>query len=266
VSAASETPGAAPPKGLRKRIRALWKRSLFNPHHIERRLLWESIAAESGALGGRMLDVGCGDRPYAALFRHVERYVGLEHPGAVMNVEAELRRSFERVRGLIDAFGDANEIPFRDASFDSCLSTEVLEHVPDPVSVAREIRRILRPGGRVLLTVPFAGELHQTPYDFRRYTIFGIRRVLEEAGFEVERVRPRGNFPLVAGLVTSHAIYRLGAREIRPDGSVSLWWWSIPAVFPAVAAVQLLASLLGRLSRDAGYCVGYAVVARRPAA
>ena len=264
MSAPQTTPVAEPPRGLRKRIRALWKHSYFNPHHIERKLLWQSIAAESGSLEGRMLDVGCGDRPYAPLFRHVERYVGLEHPGAVMNVESELRRSFERVRGLIDAFGDANEIPFADASFDSCLSTEVLEHVTDPVSVAREIRRVLRPGGRLLLTVPFAGELHQIPYDFRRFTIFGIRRVLEEAGFEVERVRPRGNFPLVAGLVTSHTIYRLGAREIRPDGSVSLFWWSIPVVFPAVAAVQLLASLFGGFSKDAGYCVGYAVVARRP--
>ena len=87
VSAPQTTPSRSPrgaPQADPGALEALY----FNPHHIERKLLWQSIAAESGSLEGRMLDVGCGDRPYAPLFRHVERYVGLEHPGAVMNVEA----------------------------------------------------------------------------------------------------------------------------------------------------------------------------------
>lgn len=261
----AEEPRPAPsPKSLRQRLRALWKHTVLNPYYLEHRLLRDGIAAEAGALSGRLLDVGCGDRPYAPLIPGAARYVGIEHPGAVMNVEPALRASFARVRELVDAFADAQEIPFADASFDSVLCTEVLEHVADPAAVAREIRRVLRPGGRALLTVPFLAELHQVPYDFRRFTIFGIRRLLEEAGLEVERVRARGNFPLVAGVVTSHAIYRLGARELRPDGSVSLAWWSAPFVCAAVALVQSCAASVGRFSRDESYCVGYVVIARRP--
>jgi SAM-dependent methyltransferase len=253
------------PRGFRKRLRALWKSSYFNPYYLDKRLLWQTLAAEAGSLSGRMLDVGCGDRPYAKLFRHVARYVGIEHPGAVMNVEAALKVSFARLRGVVDCFADAHEIPFADASFDSCLCTEVLEHVPDPVRVARELKRILRPGGRALITVPFAGELHQVPYDYQRFTIYGIRRVVEEAGLEVERVRPRGNFPLVSGIVASHAVYRLGARRFLPDGSVSLAWWTMPFVFVGCAMVQLISLLFGAFSKDDGYCVGYVVIARRPA-
>lgn len=245
-------------------MRALWKHSVFNPYYLDHRLLWKGIEAESGAMRGTLLDVGCGDRPYASLMKSVDRYYGVEHPGAVMNVEDALRVSFTRLHGLVDTFGDAGEIPFLDNIFDSCLCTEVLEHVPDPRVVLQEIHRVLKPGGRVLLTVPFVGELHQTPYDFWRFTPFGLKQLLANAGFETESVRPRGNFPTVAGLVASHSIYRLGSREIRRDGSVSLHWFTAPFVWVGCALVQSLTQLVGSLSRDDGYAVGYVVVARKP--
>jgi len=214
----------APRKTFRKRLRAVWKHSLFTS---------------------------------------IEHYYGVEHPGAVMNVEDALRVSFKRLNGIVDAFGDAQEIPFANEIFDSCLCTEVLEHVPDPMIVLKEIRRILKPGGRVLLTVPFAVELHQTPYDFWRFTPFGLQQLFKSAGFEVERITPRGNFPTVAGAIAARAIYRLGAREIRRDGAVSLHWLAKPFVWIGCAVTQGIAKFIGSFSKDDGFVNGYIIVAKR---
>lgn len=252
-----------PRKTFRKRIRALWKHSIFNPYHLDRKLLIAGLKAESHAMTGRMLDVGCGDRPYAPIFTNIKRYVGIEHPGAVVNVEDALRVSFVRLNGIVDTFADAKEIPFVNESFDCCLCTEVLEHVPDPSQMLDEIRRVVKPGGKLLLTVPFVGELHQTPYDFWRFTPFGLRSLFTKAGFEIEKIHPRGNFPIVAGTVCSHSIYRMGARQIRRDGSVSLYWWSIPFVFVSCAIVQIISAVLGAFSKDDGFSMGYVILAKR---
>ncbi len=259
-----ETLPERPPRNLRNRLRTLWKRSLFSPYYIDRLMLYDGIAPRAARLRGRMLDVGCGDRPYERMFTGVTHYVGIEHPGPAVNVEEELRTSFARAVGIVDIWGDAATLPFPDATFDSCFCAEVLEHVPDPDEVVREVHRVLRPGGIALFTVPFAGELHATPFDFRRYTSFGIRRLLEDAGLEVDEVAPRGNFPMVAGMTLTHAINRLGSREIRRDGSVSLHPLALPVVGVLSAIVQAVTLLVSRFSRDDGYCVGYAVVARRP--
>lgn len=256
---------ALPRKTFRTRVRALWKHSVFNPYYLDRLLLWNGVAAAAPALRGRMLDVGCGDRPYAPLLKNIESYWGIEHPGAVMNVESALRVSFKRLQGIVSAFADASEIPFVENSFDSVLCTEVLEHVPDPGIVLKEIRRVLRPGGAAVFTVPFVGELHQVPYDFWRFTPYGLKKLFQDNGLEIETIRSRGNFPIVAGIVTAHSIYRLGAREIRQDGSVSLHWWTKPFVWLGCAIVQLTARAIGALSRDEGFAMGYVVVARKPA-
>jgi SAM-dependent methyltransferase len=249
-------------RGLLKRLRGLWKRSIFNPYHLDRVLLWSSLEEMAGELRGRMLDVGCGDKPYRTLFA-VDRHIGIEHLGAVIHQDERAHASFAHLVGIIDAFADAGAIPFRDGSFDSCLCTEVLEHVPDPSTVVAEIHRVLRRGGALLLTVPFVGELHETPFDFRRFTSFGIRRILEDGGFAVERITPRGNFPVVAGQVVSHALYRLGAKEVQRDGAVKIHPLAVPFILPLCALVQVATRGLMWISSDDGLCLGYAVLARK---
>lgn len=248
-----------------KRVRGLWKKSVFNPFHLDRVVLRQSLGEFSTALQGRVLDVGCGDKPYRTLFPGAAHYVGIEHPAAVVHQDERAGRTFRHLVGIIDAFSDAAEIPFRDASFDACLCTEVLEHVPDPDRVLREIQRVLRPGGVLLVTVPFVGELHETPFDFRRFTSFGLRQSLERAGFAIERLRSRGNFPVTAAQVVSHALYRLGAREVQRDGAVHIHPLAAVVVLPLCAAVQTAARPFLRLSRDDALCLGYAALARKPA-
>ncbi len=146
----------------------------LNPFFLARRGLWKAIAKAAHSLRGRMLDVGCGIKPYRSLFQ-VDSYTGLD-------IDSEASRR----RGVADVFYDGKRFPFDDASFDAVLCNQVLEHVFNPAEFLEEIRRVLGPDGRLLLTVPFVWDEHEQPWDYARYSSFGLRALLERHGFEVE--------------------------------------------------------------------------------
>jgi SAM-dependent methyltransferase len=77
---------------------------------------------------------------------------------------------------------DGQTIPFEDASFDHILCTEVLEHVEDPASLIAEMSRVLRPGGTIVVTVPFSARVHHAPHDYHRYTSFRLRSLFAPVG------------------------------------------------------------------------------------
>jgi len=140
-------------------------------------LIERSIARLAPELTGEFLDVGCGQQPYAKYFAHVARKRACD---------------FDAARGAVDFSCPADRIPLADASLDSILCTEVLEHVPDPRAVWREFARVLKPGGKVLLATPMYWPSHEEPYDFFRYTAFGLQHLADEAGFDVVKLYPRG--------------------------------------------------------------------------
>lgn len=131
--------------------------------------------------GSRVLDLGAGECVYRRFFSHAS-YCG---------VDAAIGESTWEYSNLsVLAFADA--LPFSSGSFDDILCTQLLEHVRDPRLVLTEARRVLRPGGRLFLTVPMAQGEHQVPYDFYRYTSFGLRHLLESAGFASVDIQPFG--------------------------------------------------------------------------
>jgi SAM-dependent methyltransferase len=125
----------------------------------------EAQAAEltpSGPL--RVLDVGCGVKPYYPLFAQIaSEYVGVD---VVENPAAEL-------------LGSVEELPVADASFDVVLCTQVLEHADDPAQAVRELRRVTRPGGRVLASTHGVQVYHPSPVDYWRWTHEGLRLLFE---------------------------------------------------------------------------------------
>jgi SAM-dependent methyltransferase len=123
--------------------------------------------------GQLVLDAGAGRAPYRSLFSHA----GYE------------TADFLAVKGKKytepDYVCDLVEIPVEDARFDHVVLTQVLEHLPEPAKVLAELHRVLKPGGTLWLTAPLFYAEHERPYDFFRYTRFGLRHLLESAGFEV---------------------------------------------------------------------------------
>lgn len=151
--------------------------AFVNPFFLARRQLWREIAAASASLSGPLLDVGCGTKPYRSLFA-TDTYIGLD-----------LDSQATRARGIADALYDGGRFPFDDAQFRCVLCNQVLEHVFNPQEFIAEIRRVLAPGGMLLLTVPFVWDEHEQPYDYARYSSFGLKSLLEQHGFRVVRHR-----------------------------------------------------------------------------
>jgi len=148
----------------------------INPFYLARRALWNeisSLAKQVHSEDARVIDIGCGRKPYRSIFK-TDSYIGLE-------IDSE----FARARGHADAFYDGKRFPFPDQYFDVALCNQVLEHVFNPLEFLAEIRRVLKPGGKLLLTVPFVWDEHEQPYDFARYSSFGLSHLLQESGFRV---------------------------------------------------------------------------------
>src|SRR5689334_20858953 len=253
---------------LLARLNAWRKRSPLSPYWLDWRSLRRAIARLAPQSRGVLLDVGCSERPYAELFApHVARYVGLDYPPALLDKQPELWQILDRARRSVDVFGDGLRLPFADASFDTVLSTEVLEHVSAPAAMVREMARVLRPEGRLLVTVPFLAPLHELPSDFYRYTPSALRALIEQSGLVAERIEARGNFAEALGALGAQYLLRaFGSSRRQSDGSVIPSAWKSVFVFPAAALLQTGAYLVSLVSRDEAGTLGYCVVARKPAA
>ena len=128
---------------------------------------------------GNVLDVGCGNKPYEEIFAgKVESYTGCDV------VQSDKHR--------VDVICPATELKFTDNSFETVFSTQVIEHVNDPFKMLAEINRVLKDNGCLILSAPFSWELHEEPYDFYRYTKYGLQAMLEQNGFQVLFVLPNG--------------------------------------------------------------------------
>ena len=131
-------------------------------------------------LSGHVLDIGAGDRP--SYWRFVARPTRLttldidrvSRPAIVASLEAPL--------------------PVRNSSIDAVVALNVFEHVYGGQPLAREIERVLRPGGRVFCSVPFLVPIHADPFDFVRYTGWALHRLLTDAGFNSVKVFAYGGY------------------------------------------------------------------------
>jgi SAM-dependent methyltransferase len=187
--------------------------------------------------GGRVLDYGCAEVPYRHFFPSDVEYVAADLEG---NPQATL------------VLNPDGTVPAEDKSFDTVMSTQVLEHVADPGLYLSESFRVLRPGGRILLSTHGIFCYHPDPDDYWRWTGAGLRRAAREAGFEVESVE---------------GIIGLGATGLQLFQDA--FYYDLPRRLQPVFALvmQALIAVVDRLPRqrpthyDAQV---FALVARRP--
>jgi SAM-dependent methyltransferase len=135
------------------------------------------LADNADAVSGVLLDLGAGNQPFKVW------YSGLAAKCVAVDVSP--------APGL-DVLSMAAELPFGSATFDTVLCTSVLEHVHDAEAAVGEIARILKPGGRLIITIPFLYPTHEAPYDFWRTTHWGLRSVLTRHGLVVDTVAAQG--------------------------------------------------------------------------
>jgi SAM-dependent methyltransferase len=191
---------------------------------------------------GDLLDYGCGRAPFYGIYRsRVKTVTCVDWPAS----PHDIRHADHEV--------DLNlGTTLPDASFDTVLCTDVLEHLWAPQTALEDIARVLRPGGRLVLSVPFLYGLHEQPHDYFRYTKYALRRLCSSAGLKVVRIRAYGGRPEVLADLLMKAV----ARRRRPS-----------------AALETVLRLALRLRRDhtrggypsrTRYPLGYVLVARKP--
>jgi SAM-dependent methyltransferase len=156
------------------------KPALNSKDYLVLHYLVQDLRNAIGQFGGRrVFDIGCGNKPYEPFF---------EAPGLLYRGCDVVQSNLNKV----DVVCEASQIPEPDANYDTVLCTQVLEHVTNPDAVTAEAYRLLAPGGHFILSVPFAWELHEAPYDFYRYSKYGISELLTRHGFEVLLVKANG--------------------------------------------------------------------------
>ncbi len=206
--------------------------------------------------GSRILDAGAGECPFKSLCDHLiyvsqdfAQYDGRGDRGG-------LQMGSWNQTGL-DIVGDITAIPEPDASFDAVMCIEVLEHVPDPLAALRELGRLLKPNGQLILTAPFCSLTHFSPFHFASgFSRHFYEHHLPEQGFEIVELAANGNY------------FEYLAQELRRLPSIGERYAGTKPSIAERSALRFVLRLLGRLSgRDRHsaelLCFGYHVLARK---
>lgn len=223
--------------GLRRRVPGFLGRYLW---YFES-AIEDAVArfAASLAPGARVLDAGAGEGQYKRFFSRV-RYTGVD-----LGIGDQAWNYRE-----LDTVADLGALPFADGTFDACVNIVTLEHVRDPGRVLCELGRTLRKGGRLLLVAPHEWEEHQQPHDYYRYTRFGLRHLLEQAGFRQIEVQPVGGFFRLLGRRL------LNALQFFPGPAAVVW-----LLFFAPAG--MVVPLLDPLDRRRHFTLGFISTAQK---
>lgn len=169
----------------------------INPFYIARKGLYTNIKILANEIQGLTLDVGCGNKPYEHLF-DVSKYIGLDLITSIHNVHA-----------FADIFFNGKHLPIKDDIIDTVICNQVLEHVFEPDMFLAEINRVLKNNGIILISLPFVWDEHEQPYDYARYSSFGIKYLLQKHGFSINlHIRTVNDFSLFAQLLNLY-IYKL---------------------------------------------------------
>lgn len=202
----------------------------INPVYIIRNGLFKSISQIAPALKGDILDFGCGSKPYESLFKNANSYMGVD-----IAVSGHNHKDSK-----VDFFYDGKTLPFEDNHFDVVVSFEVLEHVFNIDEVLTEINRVLKPDGQLLISIPFAWDEHEMPFDFARYTSYGISHVLDNNGFQVVELKKTTTYFLAISQIFIAYLFQHALPKGRVLGLLS----QLFVIFPVTVILLALNYLL----------------------
>ncbi|HNX77625.1 MAG TPA: class I SAM-dependent methyltransferase [Candidatus Rifleibacterium sp.] len=184
-------------------------------------------------IGETIYDLGCGEMPYKDFFlQFAKRYIGVDWSGTLHELKA-------------DVVADLNQkLPIANEVANTVVSISVLEHLCEPQIMLNEAFRILKPGGKIILQVPWQWWVHEAPHDFFRYTPYGLKYLFEKAGFRDVVVEPASGFFTMWFLKFNYfsARFVMGPRPIRFLIKLLLT--------PIWFLLQLLAPMLDKLDRN----------------
>lgn len=193
-----------------------------------------------------IFDCGCGDKPYKNLFKgKYSKYIGMDFPGSSR-------------KKIMDFYGSGLHCPIKNDTFNTVLLIQVLEHTPNPEQLLSELYRVLKDDGIIIATVPFIYPLHSEPYDYFRFTKYGIKTLFEK-NFEILSLANKTYFfSAWAQMLILHLWF--------PIKNIKNKFFYLLAGLPTlllISIIQVAAILLDSVSKDKKFTTGYSVVARK---
>lgn len=188
------------------------KATPFHPQWFVFRKNNRNICEIADLLSGNILDIGCGEKTINKYLPDDCRYIGLDY----------YITATEWYGSSPEIFGDAQSLSFADKSIDCVLLLDVMEHLPDPDKCLIEVRRVLVEGGVFIILVPFLYPIHDSPLDFGRWTLYGLREILNRHGFSITEEKHNGNVLESAGLLMNIALSKTILNWIRKKSPAAL--------------------------------------------
>jgi SAM-dependent methyltransferase len=181
-------------------------------------------------LKGYVLDIGCSEKKLKRYLHADCLYIGMDYP--------QTATSLYKTKPVL--FADAQSLPFQGEAIDTAVMLETLEHVPDPKAVLSEIHRVLRPNGCLVLSMPFLYPVHDSPYDFQRFTIHGLRFLCQNCGFKIEDERYHGHPVVTACLLLNIALTNMILKSFSQRHPAVLLILFLPFIVPFINIVSWL--------------------------
>lgn len=209
-------------------------------------------AAEEIPEGALVIDAGAGNCRYRPFFKG-HHYIGLDF--CLVN---------EKKYKGIGIVTDLTAMAIRNDCVDAIVSIEVLEHVPEPLSMLKEFQRVLKPGGGLYLTCPLIWGVHEAPYDFFRFTPFALRKLMQSAGFEVVSIKPKGGYFWLLAKIISRLPF-----QIEPPDKGGLRKLAYRLAFPVLKEIffywiPYALFHLDFIDREKDFTLGYMCHATKP--
>jgi SAM-dependent methyltransferase len=158
------------------------------------------LAAVSTFAKGRLLDIGCGNKPYEEILKgKISEYIGCDI------IQSDLNK--------VDVLCPADNVPLDSETFDTVFSTQTIEHVENHQGLINEAFRLVKPGGYFIVSGPMYWHLHEEPYDFFRFTKYGFKYIFEKAGFEIAEINPNGGTWATTGQSLIHSFMESKSRH-----------------------------------------------------
>ncbi|WP_199096642.1 class I SAM-dependent methyltransferase [Dyella sp. ASV21] len=225
----------------------MYPENLLAHNWLAKKLINRFVAGRLPSLRGIVIDLGCGTRPFERdILRYADHYMGVDWANSMHGLKADVLANLNM------------PLPLADDVADHVISLEVMEHLSEPDVMLAEAFRVLRRGGELTISTPFQWWIHEAPWDFQRFTRFGLEHHLTKAGFTDIIVRPTSGFWAMWVLKFNYQLHRLvrGPRLMRTvvRAILSPFWLTN----------QIIALNLDHVWPEDRETVGYFTIARKP--
>lgn len=226
----------------------------LSPHFLPKFYLCNAIRkiTQTYDFTGSVLDIGCGEKPYINMFSKTTKYIGIDFKSYSKNKEYAYGKPNMY---FTSKYSINHRLPFDSHTFDHIVSFQVLEHHPEPEKLIQESRRVIKPGGYLLLSFPFIWSLHEIPHDYCRFSEYYIMRVLKKYKFTIKSIARQGSlFSTLSALINDFLIHHMKKNKM-------MYFLGVLCYFPLLI-FSYFCIILDKIATSDVIFLNYVVLAR----